>query len=48
MAPVAKEYGLDYLIAAVLLAGVLQIVLSLAGAAKLMQFLLAQRDGRLR
>ena len=39
IAPVAKEYGLDYLIATVLLAGVLQIVLSLAGAAKLMRFL---------
>jgi sulfate permease, SulP family len=39
IAPVAKEYGLDYLIATVLLAGVMQIVLSLAGAAKLMRFL---------
>ena len=38
IAPVAEEYGLDYLIATVLLAGVLQIVLSLAGAAKLMRF----------
>ncbi|CAN5422422.1 SulP family inorganic anion transporter [soil metagenome] len=39
VAPVATEYGLDYLIATVLLAGVLQIVLSLVGAAKLMRFL---------
>ena len=39
IAPVAKKYGLDYLIATVLLAGVLQVVLSLAGAAKLMRFI---------
>jgi SulP family sulfate permease len=39
IAPVMKEHGLDYLIATVLLAGVLQIVLSLAGVAKLMRFL---------
>jgi SulP family sulfate permease len=39
IAPVAEQYGLDYLIATVLLAGVLQIALSLAGAAKLMRFL---------
>ncbi len=39
VAPVAKEYGLDYLIATVLLAGVLQIVLSLLGVARLMRFL---------
>jgi SulP family sulfate permease len=37
--PVATNYGLDYLVATVLLAGLLQIVLSLAGAAKLMRFL---------
>ena len=39
IAPVMKEHGLDYLIATVLLAGLLQIVFSLAGAAKLMRFL---------
>jgi len=39
IAPVVKEYGLDYLIATVLLAGLLQIVFSIAGAAKLMRFL---------
>ncbi len=39
VAPVAKEYGLDYLIATVLLAGVLQIVLSVLGVARLMRFL---------
>ena len=37
--PVATEYGLDHLIATVLLAGVFQIVLSLLGAARLMRFL---------
>jgi SulP family sulfate permease len=37
--PVVEEHGLDYLIATVLLAGVLQIALSLAGAAKMMRFL---------
>lgn len=39
IAPVAEEHGLDYLIATVLLAGVLQIALSLAGAAKMMRFI---------
>lgn len=39
VAPVVEEHGLDYLIATVLMAGVLQIVLSLAGAARLMRFL---------
>ena len=39
VAPVVKEHGLDYLIATVILAGLLQIVFSLAGAAKLMRFL---------
>ena len=39
IAPVVKEHGLDYLIATVLLAGLLQIVFSIAGAAKLMRFL---------
>lgn len=39
IAPVVKDHGLDYLIATVLLAGLFQIVLSVAGAAKLMRFL---------
>ncbi|MEV6560859.1 SulP family inorganic anion transporter [Nocardia sp. NPDC051756] len=39
IAPVVREHGLDYLIATVLLAGVLQIVLSVAGVAKLMRFI---------
>ncbi|MGB3763507.1 MAG: SulP family inorganic anion transporter [Ornithinimicrobium sp.] len=39
IAPVARDYGLDYLIATVLLAGVMQIVLGLSGAARLMRFI---------
>ncbi|MBM7365717.1 SulP family inorganic anion transporter [Gordonia hydrophobica] len=37
--PVADQYGLDYLIATVILAGVFQIVLGLVGVAKLMRFI---------
>jgi len=36
--PVARDYGMDYFIATVLLAGVLQIVLAAFGVAKLMRF----------
>ncbi|WP_194814586.1 SulP family inorganic anion transporter [Nocardia sp. XZ_19_385] len=39
IAPVAREHGLDYLIATVILGGVLQIVLSVVGVAKLMRFI---------
>jgi SulP family sulfate permease len=39
VAPVVREHGLDYLVATVLLAGLLQIVLSLIGVAKLMRFI---------
>ena len=39
IAPVALEYGLDYFIATVILAGLLQIVLALLGVAKLMRFI---------
>jgi len=39
IAPVAHEYGLDYLIATVILAGLLQIILALLGVAKLMRFI---------
>ncbi|MCQ4121296.1 SulP family inorganic anion transporter [Rhodococcus tibetensis] len=39
IAPVAREYGLDYFIATVLLAGVFQILLSVLGVAKLMRFI---------
>jgi sulfate permease, SulP family len=38
VAPVVEDHGLDFLIATVLLGGVIQIALSLAGAAKLMRF----------
>ncbi|MGX1808470.1 SulP family inorganic anion transporter [Nocardia sp. NPDC055321] len=39
IAPVVRDHGLNYLIATVLLAGVLQILLSVAGVAKLMRFI---------
>ncbi|MFP5359370.1 MAG: SulP family inorganic anion transporter [Actinomycetes bacterium] len=39
IAPVARDYGVDYLVATVILAGVLQIVLSVLGIAKLMRFI---------
>ncbi|MCW2668036.1 MAG: sulfate transporter [Frankiales bacterium] len=39
VAPLAKQYGLGYLVAAVLLGGLMQIVLALVGVAKLMRFL---------
>ena len=39
IAPVVREYGMDYFIATVLLAGVLQIVLAVLGVAKLMRFI---------
>lgn len=39
IAPVVAEYGFEYFIATVLLAGLLQIILSVMGVAKLMRFL---------
>ncbi|AVM00223.1 sodium-independent anion transporter [Gordonia iterans] len=39
IAPVAREYGMDYFIATVLLAGVMQIVLAVCGVARLMRFI---------
>ena len=39
IAPVAREYGLDYFLATVILAGVLQVVLGLLGVARLMRFI---------
>jgi len=39
IAPVAREYGLDYFIATVILAGIFQVVLGLIGVAKLMRFI---------
>lgn len=38
IAPVAREYGMDYFIATVLLAGVIQILLAVLGVARLMRF----------
>ena len=39
VAPLARDHGLEYLLAAVVLGGVFQIVLGLAGFARLMRFL---------
>ncbi|QIX28453.1 SulP family inorganic anion transporter [Nocardioides sp. JQ2195] len=39
IAPVMRDHGMDHLIATVLLAGVLQVALGLAGVAKLMRFI---------
>lgn len=39
VAPVAREYGVDYLIATVVLAGLMQIVLAVIGVARLMRFI---------
>ena len=39
IAPVAREYGTDYLIATVILGGLIQLVMAAAGVAKLMRFI---------
>jgi sulfate permease, SulP family len=39
IAPVMREYGYDYLVATVLLGGLIQVVLGLAGVARLMRFI---------
>ena len=39
IAPVARDHGMDYFIATVLLGGVIQIVLAFLGVAKLMRFI---------
>lgn len=39
VAPVVRDYGMEYFIATVLLAGVLQILLAVLGVARLMRFL---------
>ena len=39
IAPVAREYGMDYFIATVVLGGVFQIILAVLGVAKLMRFI---------
>jgi len=38
IAPVAREYGLDYFIATVILAGIFQVLLGVSGVARLMRF----------
>ncbi|MCY4667490.1 MAG: SulP family inorganic anion transporter, partial [Rhodococcus sp.] len=39
IAPVAREYGLDYFMATVILAGIFQIAFGVLGVAKLMRFI---------
>jgi len=39
IAPLVRSHGVDYLVAAVILAGVLQVLLALLGVAKLMRFI---------
>ena len=39
IAPVAREYGMDYFIATVILGGLIQVVLAMLGVAKLMRFI---------
>lgn len=39
IAPVVREHGYDYLVATVLLGGAIQVVLALAGVARLMRFI---------
>ena len=39
IAPVAREYGMDYFLATVILAGVFQVILGAVGVAKLMRFI---------
>ncbi|WP_098470194.1 SulP family inorganic anion transporter [Serinibacter salmoneus] len=39
VAPVVREYGLDYLIATVILGGIIQVALGLFGVAKMMRFI---------
>ena len=39
IAPVARDYGLDYFLATVILAGMFQLTLGVIGAAKLMRFI---------
>ena len=39
IAPVARDYGMDYFIATVILAGIFQLVMGVLGVAKLMRFI---------
>lgn len=38
VAPLGRDYGVEYLVAAVILAGILQVLLAIAGVARLMRF----------
>ena len=48
IAPLVREHGLDYLVATVILAGIIQVVLGVLGVARLMRFIPRSCDGRLR
>src|SRR4051794_41186866 len=39
IAPVVREHGMDYFIATVILAGIIQVILGVLGVAKLMRFI---------
>src|SRR5699024_2701050 len=39
IAPVMREYGMDYLIATVILAGIIQVLFGVLGVARLMRFI---------
>lgn len=39
VAPIARDYGLDYLIATVILAGLIQVLMGVLGVARLMRFI---------
>lgn len=39
VAPVGREHGIDYLVATIIMAGVFQVLLGLAGVARLMRFI---------
>jgi len=39
VAPLSRDYGLDYLIAAVILGGIIQVILAVLGVAKFMRFI---------
>ncbi len=42
VAPLVESHGLDYFIAAVILAGVFQVIMGLIGVAKIMRFIPAR------
>lgn len=42
IAPLSYSHGLDYVVATIMLAGILQIILAMLGVAKLMRFIRAR------